>query len=547
MSDKGHRQFFLICGLLVSIVGAVTFGLLPPLILEAAIDRLTGLRDIPGTLALLYFAALATAGVFDTAKEVMITKLGQRMTRTIRHRMCAKLTRLPASYFATHDPGSTTSRFVNDVDTLEVLFASGIISMAVDACKVISILAVIFVKSKGLGILMAAAVPLLLAMTHMFKKRMLRAQLDNRMAVGKVNQHIPETLRNIRMIQILHKEDYMQNRYDKAVQESYRAMEKSNFYDSIYSPIILMINASIVALLMIFSSMGGQFQEFFGMSVGAAVAVISYVNKVFDPLENIGMEIQNIQSALAGVQRIREFLDEPELPEGNSALTMAQLRESGCPAIELSDVYFTYGNDSPVLRDCSFTVMPGEYVTITGRTGAGKTTVFRLLLGLYTPQQGCVQIFGANASEIPDALKRRLLGYVEQTYHPVPGTILDQITLWDDSISRESAEAAAKTVGLHDSILALKCDYSTPFSKDLFSQGQLQLLGIARAIVTDPAILLLDEVTANLDSETESRVVQALQKATENRTVLSISHRLFRPTGGRRIDFDRVNLKRSGD
>ena len=298
--------------------------------------------------------------------------------------------------------------------------------MFVDACKVISIMFMIFVKSRGLGILMLFVTPMLFFLTRIIQKRMLKAQLANRAAVGKANNHVPETIRNIRMIHNFHKEKYMESKYDGYILKSYRAMEKSNFYDAIYSPIILVVSAVIVAVMMILSAMGGEMQSFFGMSVGTAVAVIAYVGKVFEPLESIGMEIQNIQSAVAGVHRINEFLDEPERGEADRSIRCRQLLQSNMPCIELNHVRFGYNKSEPVLNGRSFTVKQGESVTLTGRTGAGKSTIFKLILGLYSPDSGSVRVFGVQAGRIPDREKRTLFGYVEQTFRMVPGTVAEQ-------------------------------------------------------------------------------------------------------------------------
>ena len=543
MENKISRIFFrelkrswpLTLALLAAVAGAVLLGLTPPLVLEQAVNGLTEGKGIPLSLALLYFGTLALAGVFDSGKEFLLTVLGQKLTRALRSAMCAKLSCLPASWFAGREPGAVASRFVGDVDTVESLFSSGIVSMAVDVCKVLSILAVIFVKSRGLGVLMVLVTPLLLWMTRVFQKRMLASQLQNRAAVSRVSHHVPETIRNIRMIHTLRKERYMAHRYDGAIQDSYQAMEKSNFYDSIYSPIILIISALVVAVMMVCASLGGGMQELFGMSVGTAVAVIAYVGKVFGPLESIGMEIQSVQSAVAGVRRIREFLSEPEEKPTDASLTLDALRRSGKPAVEVTNVTFSYDGERNVLENCAFTVKEAESVTLTGRTGAGKSTVFKLLLGLYRSQGGSVRIYGADAASVPPHLRRHLFGYVEQAFHLVPGTVLDQITLWDDTITREKAEEAARLVGLHETICNLEQGYDTPCGEGLFSQGQFQLLAIARAVAADPAILLLDEITANLDSDTEQTVLTALERAAARRTVVSISHRLYRRTGGRQI------------
>lgn len=546
-------------GVLFTIAGSVILGILPPLVLEALVNRLSEGRDFSPFLVFSYFFLLTAAGLFDASRESLITIFGQKITRGLRHEMCGKLSRLPAAYFQKYEPGITTSRFVNDVDTVEALFTSGIIGMAADLCKVISILAVIFVKSRGLGILMLLVTPLLYALTRLFQKRMLSAQMVNRTAVGWANNHVPETIKNIRMIRSLHKEAFMEKKYGGYIRQSYHAMEKANFYDAVYSPIVITISSVLIAVMMIFAAKGGRLQAFFGMSAGTAVAIIAYVGKVFDPLESIGMEIQNIQSAVAGVCRINEFLREEErkMPPKNMELPdlwmlqnsysascgTAQGPGTNLPAAELENVSFGYDREQEILHAVDLTVMPGENVTLVGRTGAGKSTIFKLLLGLYRPWSGRVRIFGMDADQIPDRQKRRIFGYVEQSFPVIPGTIADQVTLKSPDISAAQTEKALKTAGLWETVNALEKGWNTPYKPGLFSQGQLQLLSIARAIAAEPAILLLDEITANLDSATEEKVLTALQKASERRTVISISHRLYQREGGRRF---RVDGKKGG-
>ena len=519
--------------LVLVIAGAVAAALYPPLVLEQIVDSLTSGQPVLLQAALLYLGALAAAGVLEAAQNVMITVFGQRITHALRSEMCAKLRRLPTLYFIRNDPGRIVSRFVNDVDVVDSLFTNGIVSMFADACKVLSILVVIFYKSTGLGILMLLATPLLMLLTHAFQKRMLQAQLDNRVAVEKVNNHIPETLRNIRMIHSFSAQGYMEQKYDEYILESYRATERSNLYDALYSPIIVFSSSLMISVLMVCASMGGGMRQFFGITVGTAVAVIAYVGKVFEPLENIGMEIQNIQSALAGVRRINEFLREEErvLPEDRKEDANAD--EDSC--IRFEHLRFGYDPDHPVLQDLELQVDWGETVTIAGRTGAGKSTLFRLALGLYEPDSGRVLVQGRDAAAIQDGEKRKLFGYVEQTFRPVPGTVADQIALFDDSITSGQVETAARLTGLHESILALEQGYDTPMSATPFSQGQLQLLSIARALAASPRILLLDEITANLDSETEAKVLRALENAAQGRTVISISHRLQEKLFGGKI------------
>ncbi|MEA4954426.1 MAG: ABC transporter ATP-binding protein, partial [Pseudoflavonifractor sp.] len=441
------------------IVLAVIAALFPPLVLEQVVNDLTAGRVIALSQALSYLGFIALSGLLESGQNVMITVFGQKVTHGLRSVLCAKLRRLPAAYFTSHEAGKIASLFVNDVHTVDSLFTDGIVSMFADGCKVVSILIVIFYKSTGLGFLMLLITPMLFAVTRLFQKRMLRAQLENRVAVSKVNNHVPETIRNIRMIHVLLREKYMEQRYDDYISESYRATDKSNLYDSIYSPIVIFVSSCVIAVMMVCASMGGGIREFFGISVGTAVAVIAYVGQVFAPLESLGMEVQNIQSAVAGVKRIDEFLAEPEreMPDDSNTEKSSDM----APIVCLDHVRFRYGDGSDVLQNLSFTVCRGEAITFVGRTGAGKSTVFRLLLGLYRPIEGRVLIEGLGASDIPDEKKRRLFGYVEQSFHLAEGTVAEQISLFDPAVGREQVENAAKLVGLHDSILALPDGYDT--------------------------------------------------------------------------------------
>ena len=607
---------------LIFITGAVITSLIPPLILEKMVDELT-IGSMPAVRSIvLYMFFIALAGIMESGQNVVIIALGQKITHGVRSAMCKKLTRMKTEYFVDNEAGKTASYFVNDVDAVDSLFTNGIVSMFADACKVVSIIAIIFVKSVGLGIIIVILTPVLMIMTRQFQKRMLAAQIKNRIAIAKVNNHVPETIKNIRTIKNLALERYMEQKYDKYIEESYKATDKSNLYDSIYSPIIIFISSFVVAILMVFSSFGGIFSSFFGITVGSAVAIISYVGKVFDPLESIGMEIQNIQSAIAGIERINEYMRSAEdeyrvnnnikkdihsdmhndersnnansniissttinpnssitndSNNANSSITNdsnnldssitndnnnhnsniasdnnnhnsniasdnnnhnsnsttdnnnpdSRFANNSNNIIEFRNVSFSYDGNNNVLNNYSLSIKKGERVVLSGRTGAGKSTIFRLIMGLYEPQKGQILIKGKEAHTVSEDERRKIFGYVEQQFHPVTGSIKDQITLHDDSYTMEEIIDAAKIAGIHDVIMLLKDGYDTLYEKAELSQGQMQLLQVARAVVSDPEIMLLDEMTANLDSNTEKNILNALLNASKGRTVISISHRLM--------------------
>lgn len=528
MAAASHR--LLTVGTVLCVAASVAASLLPPLLLARVIDRLTAGLLLSFLAVLLYFGSLALEGVLTSAQESLLVLFGQRMTHALRSEMSRKLSRLPAGTLAEQNPGEVAARFSGDVDTVEALFTSGIISMAADACRIVSIMGVIAVKNTGLALILLLVLPLFAVFTRHVQKRMLAAQLDNRRAVAAVSGQVPETLHNIRTIRALGLEDYMERRYDRCIGDSYAAMERTNFYDAVYSPVVLLLNAVVVGIVMLLSASGNaQFLTLFGMSVGTSVAVINYISRIFAPIESLGMEIQTIQSAMAGVRRIDAFLDQPER-------TIPPVRrEAARGDVEFAHVTFGYG-ERHVLKDFSMTVKQGEQVTLVGRTGAGKSTVFKLLLGLYQPEAGTVTIGGVKVGNITDRERRTCIGCVEQHFSRVPGTVLEQITLGDPQITGEMARAAAALAGIDAAIRALPEGYDTVCTEGLFSQGEWQLLSIARAAAADPAVLLLDEITANLDAETEARVLEALRRASAGRTVLSVSHRVYENLGGRTIE-----------
>ena len=528
------EKWLLTAGIVITVVGAIVTALFPPLILAKIIDTITSGTMPAFYMIIMYFGFLLVTGLMESARETFLTVFGQKITHSLRSALMDKYSCLTTSGLTSQEPGTVVSRFVGDADTVENLFTSGIISMFADACKIISIAAVIWFKNKGLSIVLLVILPFLFVFTRIIQKNMLAAQIDNRRAVGRASGHVPETLNNIRTIHTLGKENYMAQRYDEYICESYTAIEKNNFYDAVYSPVILILNAIVVAVVMLFSASGNQsVLTFFGMSAGTAVAVINYISQIFAPVESLGMEIQTIQSAIAGVHRINEFfeLDEFSVKKDSYIAENTAMAADSDALVDFNNVTFSYDDDKNVVENLSFSIKKGEQVTLSGRTGAGKSTIFKLLLGLYDPNNGSVLIAGQKATAIPDSEKRKVYGYVEQTFHMVPGTVKDQITLYDTLITDEDVIEAAKTAGLHDAIMELENGYDTICKSEDFSQGQWQLLSIARAAAAKPELLLLDEITANLDADTEKNVLDALNRVSKNRTVISISHRTNARTG----------------
>jgi ATP-binding cassette subfamily B protein len=509
------------------ITAAVLLSLVPPQILKTVIDSNIVPKNTDGLLklALIYLGVIAAIGILDFFKSSILTVLGQKTVKYLRMEMTGKLERLSVTYFTRNTPAEITSRFTNDVDSMNSLFADGLISMITDCFKIIGIVASIWVFSSKLGIVTLCLVPIIYFISRAFQKRMLSSQGRNLEQLGKVTGYISESVKNIRMIKSFNKEAYLEELYKKKLEDNFSTVERVNFYDSCYPPVIQVTRALVIAIvILLFGSGMGSL----GISLGMVAASIDLISNLFSPIEALGTELQNIQKGISGIKRINAFDLEPEETKKNNDLCAYNIQKDIAVAgLTFRNVSFSYEEGQPVLADLELKIKSGTSITFTGRTGVGKTTLFRLIMGLLKPTGGQILLGNADVYEIPDKEKRKLFGYVEQQFTFIRGTAAQQISLKDENISMEQIVNAMKFVGLHDHIISMEHGYDTVVDPDTdFSQGQKQLLSIARAIVCDPPVLLLDEVTADLDSVTEARIVTVLQKAGRGKTVLSISHRI---------------------
>lgn len=515
---------YLTISLFLVIIGAIVFSLSTPQILKYIVDDyLTKKESNLLFPALLYFSSILLTGVFNFLKEGIITIFGQKIIKKIKSEMMGKLEKIPLDYLSTNESGSIVSRFSNDVEAVGSLFTGGVVSMIVDSFKIVGIVISIWLFSYKLMILLLFIIPVIYFLSKNFQKKMLKAQKLYRVLTAKVNNHIPESINNMEMIKSFAKEKYMEEKYLTYLSDSYDAMDKINFYDSIFSPMILILRSVAVSVVVILSS---DYLSFLEISIGSVVASIELINNIFAPIENLGMELQNIQQSIAGIYRIDEFLNEKEESKKNINITYDKIISNNNLDIKFNNVSFHYEKGENILENISLIIKDKENITFVGRTGAGKTTLFKLILGLVEPNKGEITLGQVKVSEIPNKEKRKIFGYVEQQFSFIKGSVAEQISLKDENISRRDIENAMKFVGLDDYIITLEKGYDTFATEDLFSQGQRQLLSIGRAIVTNPKIILLDEITAALDSETEEKIISVLKNASSERTVLSISHRL---------------------
>ena len=506
-----------------SIVGVVLATLIPPQILKYIIDYNFAEKISDGLIetALFYIFIIFLISILDFMKEAVLTVLGQKITKEIRLEMMIKLEKINAMYFSKNETGQIVSRFTNDVDAINSIFTTGIVGMIIDCFKIIGIIISVFLFSTKLGAIALVLLPVIFFLTRLFQKKMLNAQIENRKLVGTVNNHIAESFKNIQMIKSFSKEEYMEKNYVEVLKKNYESVEKVNFYDSVFSPIIRIIRAVVITIIVLLSS---KQLNITGISLGMIAASIDLISSLFSPVENLGMELQNIQKSISGIRRVNEFFNETE---DNKEYNEDYKLDNKSINISFNNVSFHYQEGSDVLKNINFKIKTNEKVAFVGRTGVGKSTLFKLIAGLLKPSEGSITINGMDVFQIPNKDKRNIFGYVEQNFHMIKGSVAEQVSLGDENISIDQVKDALDFVGLTQYIETMENGYNTIVkNENIFSQGQKQLLSIARAIVTNPPILLLDEITANLDSVTEGKIVSVLQKAGNNHTILTISHRL---------------------
>ncbi len=529
LKDVVKRHIGLLAVLIVMMIAVVAISLTPAQLLRMIIDRNLNQKvtDGLGILVAIYLVVLILIGALDFAKGFILTGIGQMVIRETRSRMMAKIERISIRFFTDHSVGEITTRFTTDTESINTLFADGVISMVIDGLKIIGILISICIFSWKLALLTLCLIPIVYIVTRTFQRNMKKAQTNNLVQLGRVGGHITESIQNVQMVKLFAKETYMEEQYGQKLRDNYATRQKVNFYDSAYAPIIQMIKAFAITAVVLLSS---QYIGVLGISAGMLAATLQLISDLLLPIESLGMEFQNIQQGLSGIDRINSFLGMTE-EEKDEELTIEEICGTDGVAVSFDHVLFSYEEGHRVIDDITFMAKPHTSVTLAGRTGVGKTTLMNMMMGFLIPDEGHVLINGYDAARIPDRVKRHIFGYVEQRFQFVPGDIRDQITLGNQDVSEERVTEVCRFVGLHDYIIAFPEGYHTMLGDGMdgaggrFSFGQQQLLSIARALVYNPPVLLLDEITANLDSATEEHVVGILNKACVDRTIISISHR----------------------
>jgi ATP-binding cassette, subfamily B, multidrug efflux pump len=520
------RGRLILIGLLV-LAGAL-FELVPPILVRAIVDDhlAVGRRQGLLVLAALFLGATAAAQGLTFLYGYLAAAVAQSVLRTLRVRLFAHFQRLPARYFDHTPLGDAVSRCTADIDTLDTVFTSGVATLVANLFRLVTIAFAMVVLSPRLSLISALVVPPLVFVTRFLQVRVRNAERANRLAVGLMNTSLQENLRGIEVIQAFGREATFAHRFRQVLRQVVSASNRSSFYSSFYPAVTAILSSTAVAFLIwagTRSTLGSL-----GISIGTLTAFALLLQRFFTPITALGDEWQTVQSALSGAERIFDVLSMPGEQVASSATLPAAM------GIVCDRVVFGYLEGQPVLGGVSFQVRPGEHVALVGRTGAGKTSTIHLLAGLYAPWQGRLAISGRDPRSIADDERRRIVGIVPQATQLFSGTILENITLKDDSISQQLAMEAAELTGADPFIKRLPEGYRTRLrgaGKGLgvqLSAGQEQLLALTRALVRRPAALLLDEATAAVDGASDAAFRAALRERVLplGTAVLTVAHRL---------------------
>ncbi len=519
---KKYWYLFLLA--VIFLFAATVVDLARPFLIGTAIDNYIKKGDIPALNKLgVYFVIIIAAGfVFNLLQIYVLSYAGQNIIYNIRQLLFTHLQKLPLSYFDRNPLGRLVTRITNDTETLNDMYTNVLITLLKDFAILIGTLIIMFNLSVSLSLITLAAMPLVIVLTIIFRLKIRKVYRRVRIALAKVNSAISENISGMRIIQLFNKEKPNFDKFNGIGNEYYKASMSEVVTFGLFRPLIEMISSLAIALLI---WQGGLKVMEGSMEFGVLYAMVNYITLLFQPINDLAEKYNILQSSMAASERIFMILDTPaEEDFGTRELDIA----TATGDIEFKNVWFAYNEENWVLRDVSFKVPAGHTVAIVGHTGAGKTSIINLLSRFYEIQRGEILINGINLREFKKASLRKAIGVVLQDVFLFSGKLGDNIRLNEESISDEKLIEAARYVNADKFINSLPKGYDEEVMErgSTFSSGQRQLLAFARALAFDPSILVLDEATSSIDTETEILIQDALSKLTKNRTTIVIAHRL---------------------
>ena len=496
-----------------------------PYLQKVAIDHDIAGRDLSGLSRTAFSLAAAFIGLYVTtsAQRYLLSWVGQKVLASLRSHLFHHLQILPVGYHDTHIVGATVSHVMNDVAEINDLLSQGLITLLGDLLVLVGIIVVMLTLSPGLALLSFIVLPLMAGLTWWFSLRARKAFRETRMRIAAVVGGLAQDINGVRAIQAFSQERTMQERFDELNQSSRDANIQAISLSYTFLPAVEFLGMLATAIVLWF---GGRAVTNGEVTLGVVVAFLSYVTRFFQPIQELSRLYTTLQSAMAGGEQVLQILDTPpEVADQPGAIEMPEI----LGRIELDQVCLRYRQDTPeVLHEISLTIEPGQTVALVGPTGAGKSSIANLIGRFYEVTSGAVRVDGMDVRSVTQASLHRQVRVVPQEPFLFSRTIAENIRFGRLEATDEEMEAAARLANAHDFITALPNGYQSRVLEGgvNLSVGQRQLICIARAILANPRILILDEATANIDTLTESLIQQALERLLEGRTAVVIAHRL---------------------
>ena len=495
-----------------------------PYLTKVAIDGPISNGDLNGLdrIALLFLLLLLVQFCFSFAQTYLMNWTGQKIMYDLRVAIFSHMERLHVGYFDKNPVGRLITRVTTDVDVLNELFTAGVVSIFGDVFVLSGVVVAMLLINWKLALVSFAVIPLLFVVTMVFKIKVRGSYRRVRTCIARINSFLQENITGMSVVQIFVREKRQSQQFDERNRDHLQANLQSIFYYAVFYPVVSLLGAAAIGLIVWY---GGN-QVISGLlSAGSLVAFIGYSGLFYKPISDLSEKFNILQSAMASSERIFELLDtRPEVVSPLEPIRFFEIRG----AIEFRRVSFAYNKDVPILKGVSFRVAPGERVAIVGATGSGKSTMINLLCRFYDVRRGEIRIDGVDIREMDLDQLRHSIAIVLQDVFLFSGTVEDNIRLWQRPISRRKVEEASRWVHANRFIERLPEGYGNLIAERgaSLSVGQRQLLAFARALAHDPRILVLDEATSSVDTETELLIQDALQKLMQGRTSLVIAHRL---------------------